>query len=133
MKKIFYLFSLLFLLNGCVESVALLGSTAGGASSSKLLQSSLKSSISYEIKKHTEKTTLGHAIAYNEKHNTEKKKRTIITFIEKKKTKLYTNTKTKKNITKKTIKKKIKSLRTLWVKRKRSKENTSKLQSQSKK
>ena len=83
MKKTFYLFSLLFLLNGCVESVALLGSTAGGASSGKLIQSSLQSTISYGIKKQTGKTPLGHALAYAEKHNPEKKKDTCISFVEK--------------------------------------------------
>ena len=83
MKKTFYLFLLLFLLNGCVESVALLGSTAGGASSGKLIQSSLQSTISYGIKKQTGKTPLGHALAYAEKQNPEKKKETCISFIEK--------------------------------------------------
>ena len=56
MKKIFYLFSVMFLLNGCVESVALLGSTVGGASSGKIVQSSINSVTSYGIKKRTGKT-----------------------------------------------------------------------------
>ena len=83
MKKTFYLFSLLFLLNGCVESIALLGSSVGGASSGKIVQSSLQSTISYGIKKQTGKTPLGHALAYAEKNNPEKKKETCISFIEK--------------------------------------------------
>ena len=83
MKKTFYLFSLFFLLNGCVESVALLGSTAGGASSGRLVQSSLQSSLSYGIKKHTGKTPLGHALAYAEKVNPEKKEESCVSFIEK--------------------------------------------------
>ena len=44
----------LFLLNGCAESVALLGSSVGGASSGKMLQSSLNSAISYGIKQQTD-------------------------------------------------------------------------------
>ena len=64
MKKILVLSTLMFLLNGCVESVAFLGSTAGGASSGRVLQSSLNSAISYGIKKQTGKTPLGHALAY---------------------------------------------------------------------
>ena len=77
MKKTFYLFSLIFLLNGCVESIALLSSTAGGAASGKLVQSSLQSTLSYGIKKQTGKTPLGHALAYAEKNNPEKKKRDL--------------------------------------------------------
>ena len=77
------MFSLIFLLNGCVESIALLGSTAGGASSGRLLQSSLQSTISYGIKKQTGKTPLGHAIAYAEKNNPNKKKEPCISFIKK--------------------------------------------------
>ena len=83
MKKLFFLLSIMFLLNGCVESVALLGSTAGGASSGRLLQSSLNSSISYGIKHQTGKTPLGHAISYAEKNNPEKKKEPCISFIKK--------------------------------------------------
>ena len=83
MKKIFYLFSLIFLLTGCVESVALLGSSVGGASSGKLLQSSLQSTLSYGIKQQTGKTPLGHVLAYAEKNNPEKKRETCISFIEK--------------------------------------------------
>ena len=83
MKKIFFLFSLVFLLNGCLESVALLGTTVGGASSGKIVQSSLQSTLSYGIKKQTGKTPLGHALAYAEKNNPEKKKDTCISFIEK--------------------------------------------------
>ena len=106
MKKAFYLFSLFFLLNGCVESVALLGSTAGGASSGKLLQSSLKSTISYGIKKTTGKTPLGHAIAYRNKHNPEKKKDTCISFIEKTKSEFCTIAKKKISLTNNVIKEK---------------------------
>ena len=80
MKKIFFLFSTMFLLNGCAESFALLSSTAGGASSGRLLQSSLQSTVSYGIKKQTGKTPIGHALAYAEKNNPEKKKRDLYFF-----------------------------------------------------
>ena len=82
MKKVFFLLSSLFLLNGCAESVALLGSSIGGASSGKMLQSSLNSAISYGVKKKTGKTPLGHALAYAEEQNPEKKQETCISFIE---------------------------------------------------
>ena len=83
MKKIFSLLFTMFLLNGCAESVALLGSSAGGASSGKLLQSSVHSAASYGIKKQTGKTPLGHALAYAQKVNPEKSKEPCLSFIEK--------------------------------------------------
>ena len=73
MKKTFFLLSSLFLLNGCAESVALLGSSVGGASNGKMLQSSVNSVISFGIKKQTGKTPLEHAFAYAEEKNPEKK------------------------------------------------------------
>ena len=82
MKKIFFLLSSLFLLNGCAESVALLGTSVGGASSGKMLQSSLNSVISYGVKHQTGKSPLEHALAYAEEKNPEKKQETCISFIE---------------------------------------------------
>ena len=46
MRKIFVLLTTIFLLNGCAESVALLGTSIGGATNGKVIQSSLTSSIS---------------------------------------------------------------------------------------
>ena len=83
MKKILFLLSSLFLLNGCAESVALLGSSVGGASNGKMLQSSLNSVISYGVKKQTGKSPLEHALAYAEEKNPEKKQETCISFVEK--------------------------------------------------
>ena len=82
MKKVFILLGALLFLNGCAESVALLGGSVGGASSGKILQSSLTSSISYGVKHKTGKTPLGHVLAYAEEKNPEKKKETCISFIE---------------------------------------------------
>ena len=83
MKKIFGLLTTLLLLNGCAESVALLGTSVGGASSGKILQSSLNSAISIGVKQHTGKTPLGHVLAYAEEKNPEKKQETCVSFIEK--------------------------------------------------
>ena len=80
MKKIFVLLSLTFLLNGCAESIALLGTST---SNGRIVQSSLNSAISYKVKKQTGKTPLEHAISYAEKKNPEGKKDTCISFIEK--------------------------------------------------
>ena len=79
MKKILLLSSTIFLLNGCAESLALLGS---GASNGRLVQSSLNSVISYGVKKQTGKTPLEHAIAYAEEKNPERKKETCISSFE---------------------------------------------------
>ena len=79
MKKILLLSSTILLLNGCAESLALLGS---GASNGRLVQSSLNSVISYGVKKQTGKTPLEHAIAYAEEKNPERKKETCISSFE---------------------------------------------------
>ena len=80
MKKILLLLSTIFLLNGCAESLALLGTST---SNGRLVQSSLNSAISFGVKKQTGKTPLEHAIAYAEEKNPERKKETCISFIEK--------------------------------------------------
>ena len=83
MKKIFGLLTTLLLLNGCAESVALLGTSAGSASNGKILQSSFNSAISYGVKKQTGKGPLQHALAYAEKVNPEKKKEPCFSFVKK--------------------------------------------------
>ena len=79
MKKILILLSTIFLLNGCAESLALLGN---GTSNGKILQSSLNSAVSYGVKKQTGKTPLEHVIAYAEEKNPEKKKETCFSSFE---------------------------------------------------
>ena len=79
MKKILLLLSTIFLLNGCAESLALLGP---GASNGRFVQSSLNSAISYGVKKQTGKTPLEHAIAYAEEKNPERKKEACISSFE---------------------------------------------------
>ena len=80
MRKILGLLITLFLLNGCAESVALLGT---GATNGKIVQSSFNSVISYGVKKKTGKTPIGHAIAYAEEKNPEKKKEPCLSFVKK--------------------------------------------------
>ena len=79
MKKIIGLLAALLLLNGCAESLALLGTSP---SNGKIIQSSLNSAVSYGVKKRTGKTPLEHVIAYAEKKNPEGKKDTCISSIE---------------------------------------------------
>ena len=66
MKKVFFLLSSLFLLNGCAESVALLGGSVGGASNGKVLQSSFNSAICLIVKK---QLNLTKSKIINEKKN----------------------------------------------------------------
>jgi hypothetical protein len=83
MKKIFILLSLMFLLNGCFESMAVVGTTVGGASNGRVIQTSLNSAVSYGIKKQTGKSPLGHALTYAKEKNPEKKKEPCLSFIDK--------------------------------------------------
>ena len=76
MKKKLLLLSTIFLLNGCAESLALLGP---GAANGKFVQSSLNSAISYGVKKQTGKTPLEHVIVYAETKNPERKKQISLT------------------------------------------------------
>ena len=104
MKKVFFLLTTLFLLNGCAESVALLGSSVGGASSGKMLQSSLNSAISYGVKHKTGKTPLGHMLTYAEEKNPEKKKETCFSFIESTRSEFCTIAKKQITLTKTAVK-----------------------------
>ena len=62
--------------------MALLG-PATGAANGKIVQGSIKSAVSYGVKKQTGKSPLEHAIAYAEEKNPNKKKEKCISFIEK--------------------------------------------------
>ena len=105
MKKILILLSTVFLLNGCAESLALLGT---GTSNGKIVQSSLNSAISYGVKKQTGKTPLEHAIAYADQKNPQKKKEHCLSFIEKTNSEICTIVKKQLKITKSKIIKKSK-------------------------
>ena len=109
MKRAFLLLFITFILNGCAESLAFLGTTAGGASSSKMLQSSLQTVASYGIKSQTGKSPLGHALAYAEKNNPERKKETCISFVEKTRSEFCTIAKNKISLTNRAVKEKIAS------------------------
>ena len=100
MRKILGLLVVLLLLNGCAESVALLGT---GASNGRIVQSSLNSAISIGVKKQTGKTPLEHAIAYAEEKNPEKKKEPCLSFIEKTNSEICAIVKKQLDITKSKI------------------------------
>ena len=103
MKKIFVLLTAMFFLNGCAESVALLGTSAGSASNGKILQSSFNTIASYGIKKQTGKGPLEHVKAYAEKVNPEKKKEPCLSFLEKTNSEICLIVKKRLNLTKSKI------------------------------
>ena len=78
MRKTAGILVALFLLNGCAESVALIGTSA---SNGRIVQSSFNSAVSYGIKKQTGKTPLEHALAYASEKNPEKKQEPCIESI----------------------------------------------------
>ena len=103
MKKILGLLVILLFLNGCAESVALLGTSV---SNGKIVQSSISSSVSYGIKKQTGKTPLEHAIAYADQKNPQKKKEPCLSFVEKTNSEICAIVKKQLKITKSKILKK---------------------------
>ena len=117
MKKIFGLLATLLLLNGCAETVALLGTSVGSASNGKIIQSSFNSVASYGIKKQTGKGPLEHVVAYAEKINPEKQKQPCLSFVKKTNSEICAIVKkqlklTKSNIKKITMNKSLKDLTT---------------------
>ena len=116
MRKKLSLLVTLFLLNGCAESLALLGTATSGASSGKVAQSALSSAVSYGVKQQTGKSPSQHALTYVKKNNPEKKKDTCISFVEKTNSELCAVLKKKMSLTKVKIiknKKNEKSLKEL--------------------
>ena len=109
MKKIFALLTTMFLFSGCAESVALLGTSVGGASNGKILQSSFNTVASYGIKKQTGKGPLEHVLAYAERVNPEKKKEPCLSFIEKTNSEICSIVKKQLNLTKFKIKSETKN------------------------
>ena len=103
MKKNLGLLVILLFLNGCAESVALLGT---GVSNGKIIQSSISSSVSYGVKKQTGKTPLEHAIAYADQKNPQKKKEPCLSFVEKTNSEICAIVKKQLKITKSKILKK---------------------------
>ena len=82
MKKIFGLLTTLLLLNGCAESLALLGPASTSIGSGNATHSVISSAFSYGIKKETGKTPTEHALAYVKENNPENRKEKCVSFLE---------------------------------------------------
>ena len=74
MKKIITLLTGILLLNGCAESMALLGPASTALSKGNVAQSAVSSALSFGVKKQTGMSPTEHALAYVKEHNPEKKK-----------------------------------------------------------
>ena len=81
MKRILSLLITLVILNGCAESLALLGPASTSVTGGNLAQSAVSSAVSYGVKKQTGRSPMEHAMVYAEKHNPEKKKSNCVAFI----------------------------------------------------
>ena len=82
MKKVFGLLTTLLLLNGCAESLALLGPASTVAGGGNIAQSALSSAITYGVKKQTGMSPTEHALAYVKENNPENKKEKCVSFLE---------------------------------------------------
>ena len=82
MKKFLFLISSLFILNGCAETVALLGPASSAFSGGNVVQSSLTSAASFGIKRQTGKSPVEHAISYAKEHNPDRKKEKFLDFLD---------------------------------------------------
>ena len=100
MSKILSLLITFLFLNGCAQSVALLGTSA---SNGKVVQSSFNQVISYGVKKQTGKTPIEHAIAYAGEKKPEKKKEPCLSFVEKTNSEICAIVKKQLNLTKSKI------------------------------
>ena len=108
MKKILILFSTIFLLNGCAESLALLGPTSTAVTGGNVAQSTLSSAVNYGVKKQTGKSPMEHAMTYAEEMNPQKKKEPCLSFVEKTNSEICAIVKKQLKITKSKILKKSK-------------------------
>jgi len=81
MKKILSLITILTILSGCAESIALLGPASTSLTGGNLAQSAVSSAVSYGVKKQTGKTPMEHVATYAEKYNPEKKKTNCVAFL----------------------------------------------------
>ena len=108
MKKILLLFSTIFLLNGCAESLALLGPTSTAVTGGNIAQSAFSSSLNYGVKKQTGKSPMEHAMTYAEQMNPQKKKEPCLSFAEKTNSEICAMVKKQLELTKSKISKKSK-------------------------
>ena len=79
--RLILIFIVLITLNGCANSVAILGPASTTVGGGNIAQSAFTSSVSIGIKQQTGRSPMEHVIAYAEKHNPEKKKSRCVSFL----------------------------------------------------
>ena len=82
MKKTIILLFTLIMLNGCAESIALLGPASTAAGGGNLARSAASSAITFGVKKQTGMSPTEHALAYVKENNPENKKEKCVSFLE---------------------------------------------------
>ena len=103
MKKVSGLLTVLLLLSGCAETMALLGPASTSIGGGNVLRSSLSSAVSYGVKKQTGMSPTEHALAYAERINPEKTKEPCLSFVEKTNSEICAIVKKQLNLTKSKI------------------------------
>ena len=81
MQRILSLLTVLIMLSGCAESLALLGPASTSATGGNVVQSAVSTAVSYGVKKQTGKSPMEHAMTYAETYNPEMKKSNCIAFL----------------------------------------------------
>lgn len=82
MKKFFGLLTTLLLLNGCAESLALLGPASTAAGGGNVVRSTISTAVNYGVKKQTGKSPSEHALNYIKENNPKQNKEKCLTFLE---------------------------------------------------
>ena len=108
MKKIFGLLTLMLLIVGCVETMALLGPASSVIGGGNVAQSTLSSAVNYGVKKTTGKSPMQHALSYADEKNPNKEKKRCISFIAKTNSEACAIAQKQATLTKDKIKKKTK-------------------------
>jgi len=110
MKKTLSLLTLMILLAGCAETLALLGPASSLVGGGNIVHSSISSAASYGVKKTTGKSPMQHALAYAEEKNPNKNKERCLSFVKETESEACYIAKKKISSVKKSASKKIKSI-----------------------
>ena len=110
MKKILSLLTLMILLAGCAETLALLGPASSLVGGGNIVHSSISSAASYGVKKTTGKSPMQHALAYAEEKNPNKKKERCLNFVKETESEACYIAKKKISSVKKSVSKKVKNI-----------------------
>ena len=109
MKNLFVFTTLIILLTGCVETMALLGPASSIVGGANIVHSSISSAASYGVKKTTGRSPMQHVLAYSKEKNPNKKKDKCLSFVKQTESEACYIAKKKISSVKKSATKKIKN------------------------